>query len=235
MSFTLEHVVPWGRSLDEYVAMFSLSEGDLKKTVLGCGDGPASFNAELTEGGGRVISVDPIYRFSADEIRKRIDATHDKVLRQVRENAREFVWKRIRTVDELGRTRMRAMSRFLTDFTADGEICRYVNAELPFLPFRKNEFDIAVCSHLLFLYSEQLSFDFHLQAIEELCRVACEVRIFPLLELGARKSRHLAGVVRTLEEHGFQLSIEQVPYEFQKGGNQMLRVRLSDNTEAAVI
>lgn len=45
-------------------------------------------------------------------------------------------------------------------------------------------FDLAVCSHLLFLYSEHLSEDFHVESIKELCRVAGEARIFPLLELG---------------------------------------------------
>jgi hypothetical protein len=45
----LSKVVPWGRTFKEYKKMFSLSESDLKKTILGCGDGPACFNAELTK------------------------------------------------------------------------------------------------------------------------------------------------------------------------------------------
>jgi len=36
MGFTLEKVVPWGRSYDEYVSMFGLSEADLRLRVLGC-------------------------------------------------------------------------------------------------------------------------------------------------------------------------------------------------------
>ena len=47
----LEQVVPWGRSLAEYRAMFALSEADLQRRILGCGDGPASFNAEMTAAG----------------------------------------------------------------------------------------------------------------------------------------------------------------------------------------
>jgi hypothetical protein len=35
----------WGRSLDEYKLMFRLSETDMKSKILGCGVGPASFNA----------------------------------------------------------------------------------------------------------------------------------------------------------------------------------------------
>mgnify|MGYP001151519090 CR=1 FL=1 len=64
VAFALDTVVPWGRSFDEYVAMFSLSERDLRLPILGCADGRASFNAVLTRRGGNVISVDPICVFS---------------------------------------------------------------------------------------------------------------------------------------------------------------------------
>lgn len=47
MGFTLDKVVPWGRSYDEYVSMFDLSGADLGVRILGCGDGPAEFNAAL--------------------------------------------------------------------------------------------------------------------------------------------------------------------------------------------
>ena len=63
MSFTLESVVPWGRSFDEYIAMFSLSDSELQGRILGCGDGPAAFNALLSRRGGRVLSVDPLTAF----------------------------------------------------------------------------------------------------------------------------------------------------------------------------
>jgi hypothetical protein len=39
--FTLDQVVPWGRSFDEYQRMFALTGADLG-LILGCGDGPAA-------------------------------------------------------------------------------------------------------------------------------------------------------------------------------------------------
>jgi hypothetical protein len=63
----LEEVVPWGRTLEEYQSMFSLLETDLSAKILGCGDGPASFNAEMTELGHSVVSIDPVYQFSAEQ------------------------------------------------------------------------------------------------------------------------------------------------------------------------
>lgn len=56
MAFTLKNIVPW-RSFDEYVAMFALTDEDLRKNILGCGDGPADFNAEITKRGGKIVSA----------------------------------------------------------------------------------------------------------------------------------------------------------------------------------
>jgi hypothetical protein len=222
LGFTLEKVVPWGRSFDEYVAMFALSGDDLQRRILGCGDGPAAFNARHTRQGGRVWSVDPLYRFSADDVRGRIAETYADVMAQTRKNKHEFVWTSIASVKELGQVRMAAMEEFLSDFPRGKEQRRYVEGELPQLPFADKEFDLAVCSHLLFLYSEQLPEDFHIASIRELCRVADEVRVFPLLELGARKSRHIPAVIDNLSESGYSVTIAPVAYEFQRGGNQMM-------------
>lgn len=225
MAFTLDKIVPWGRSFEEYEAMFNLSREDLEKRILGCGDGPANFNCILTRRGGRIVSVDPVYHFSADEIRSRINETYAEVLKQTLKNKDEFVWEHIASVEELGRARMKAMNDFLSDYTAGLKGGRYLEASLPVLPFEDGRFDLALCSHLLFLYSEQLTEDFHFRAIKELCRVSSETRIFPLLELGSRRSRHLEKIIGRLSKDGFAVSLEKVPYEFQKGGNEMLRIK----------
>ncbi len=95
MAFTLDEVVLWGRSFHEYVALFALSSSDLERRILGCGDGPATFNSILTKRGGSVVSVDPIYRFSSDEIMSRIDASYIEVIEQTLQNQQDFVWQPI--------------------------------------------------------------------------------------------------------------------------------------------
>lgn len=222
MGFTLEKVVPWGRSYEEYISMFFLSGTELEKRILGCGDGPAGFNAELTRRGGQVVSVDPLYKFSAEEIKVRLDETYETVLNQTRQNQDEFIWTYIKNPYELGKVRMEAMHQFLSDYQNGKR--RYVVGELPSLDFSDKEFDVALCSHLLFLYGEHFSTDFHIKSIIELCRVAYDVRVFPLLELGARKSRHLGKVIERLRDQGYECAVVKVSYEFQKGGNEMLRV-----------
>lgn len=154
--------------------MFALSDHDLKGRLLGCGDGPASFNAVATSRGSSVISCDPIYHWGEPELRGRIADPYEQVLAQTRENVQEFVWDTIPSVEALGHTRMAAMEAFLTDYSSGRVSGRYVAAELPTLPFEDQRFDLALCSHLLFLYSSQLGEPFHHTSLLELCRVARE-------------------------------------------------------------
>jgi hypothetical protein len=220
---TLDQVVPWGRSFDEYRRMFALCDADLQLKILGCADGPAGFNAEATRHGHSVISADPLYRYDTETIRDRIAVTHDKMLEQARRNRQQFVWDTIQSVEELGRMRMRSMQTFLDDYNLGKRQGRYVDAELPSMAFPDKSFDLALCSHFLFLYTEHLSESFHHSAILELCRVAREVRIFPLLALDGRVSPYVASVVGHLGD-SYEISIRTVPYEFQRGGNQMMRL-----------
>src|SRR5258708_1454306 len=106
MGFTLDKVVPWGRSLEEYCRMFTLDDTGHQAKVLGCGNGAASVNAEATELGWSVTSCDPLYRFGAEEIRGRVHETSDQVLDQTYRNRDEFVWEMIESVEELGRRRL---------------------------------------------------------------------------------------------------------------------------------
>lgn len=222
MKFTLEKVVPWGRSYNEYVNMFTLTETDLTQRILGCGDGPAAFNSAVTQRGGNVISVDPIYVFDTAQIRGRIADTFDVVLDQMSKNKNDYIWDAIRSVEDLGTVRMSAMEEFLADYDTGKQEGRYVAGELPTLRFDDGKFDIALSSHFLFLYSPHLSTDFHIQALNEMLRVSREVRVFPLLSLDGIVSPHLTVVTKHFESNDFEVEIRRVSYEFQRGGNEML-------------
>ena len=209
--------------------MFALTDGDLAGTILGCGDGPASFNAEATAIGHHVVSCDPIYAFAASEIERRVEQCYDAVMSQVRENSDGFLWTYFRDPDCLGKCRLAAMRRFLADFEKGKQEGRYAAAALPTLPFANDQFSLALVSHLLFLYSEPLDLGFHLAAFAELLRVAHEVRVFPLLGLDRQWSPHVDPVREHLTRAGFEVLVMAVDYEFQRSadhaGNRMIRVR----------
>jgi hypothetical protein len=223
MPIQYKDILPWGRNFDEYRHMFDLTASELSLRILGCGDGPASFNVECNRRGGQVTSIDPLYSFSLGAIEKRIAETYEEVMKQTRANQDKYIWDAIPSPDELGRIRMHAMRRFLTSYEEGRTQGRYVPSELPYLPFADQTFDLALSSHFLFLYTDNLTFEFHVVAIREMLRVAPEVRIFPLLDVNAQKSRYLYGVMETFQK--YKLEICPVNYEFQRGGNQMLRIR----------
>ena len=225
MEFKLEQVIPWGRSMQEYIKMFGLTPNDLHLNILDCAGGPASFNSEMTYKGYTVISCDPIYQFSAVEIAQRIQETYQTVIDGVKATQEYFVWQDIQSSDHLGQVRMAAMQQFLEDLPLGIQQGRYITCELPVLPFNDAQFELALCSHFLFTYSDLLSRDFHLASIQEMCRVATEVRIFPLLNNFSREVSSLLLPVMEELAHGYDLEIKQVQYEFQKGGNQLLQVR----------
>ncbi len=229
MTVTYDSVKPWGRLFSEYVKMFSLTQADLAGRILGCGDGPASFNAEATEKGYHVVSVDPIYGMTPLEIEQRVDVTWQEILEQVRGNMHQFLWTHFQTPEELGQSRLGAMRRFVADLEQGKAEGRYIEASLPTLPFDDASFDLALCSHFLFLYSDHFLTDFHIEAVTEMCRVAGEVRIYPLLDFTNQESVHVVPVIDALAAIGWTAQRVPVEYEFQRGATHMLRI--TRNTE----
>ena len=224
MSFKLKNIIPWGRSMEEYVKMFDLTPEELRLTILDCAGGPASFNAEMTAQGYKVICCDPIYQFTANEIKNRIQDTYQIVIDGVKAIQEYYVWQNIQSPEQMGEIRMAAMHKFLADLPLGINENRYLTDELPVLPFETHQFDLALCSHLLFTYSDQLSEEFHLTSVLEMCRVAKEVRIFPLLKISGEPSPHLKPIMSELQQRHYSVEIKQVPYEFQKNSNQILRI-----------
>jgi predicted RNase H-like HicB family nuclease len=224
MPIKLSEIIPLGRRADEYIGMFGLSEQDLRRKILDCGGGPSSFNAEMNALGSHVASVDPLYEFSKEEIQAKIDATFDDIMAQAEKNRESYVWEAIKSPAELRKRRKSAMEIFLEDYERGRREKRYIPGELPHLSFKDKEFDIALSSHFLLLFSHILSLDFHIEAIFEMLRVASEVRIFPLQDFNVAKSPYVDAIIEKFSDK-HDVDIVRVGYEFQKGSNEYLRIR----------
>ncbi|APA00352.1 SAM-dependent methyltransferase [Flavobacterium commune] len=224
MAFELKNVVPWGRNLEEYTRIFKLTDSDYKSRIISFGDGPASFNFEMTKLDRKVVSLDPIYQFTRDELKQRIAETKDTILEQTKTNHNNFVWTNIKSIQDLEHIRMDAMNNFIDDFELGKTKERYIYHELPnSTKFSDLSFDLGLSSHFLILYS-QLGLDFHIKSISEMLRICKEIRIFPILNLNAVKSEVLEGIIDYFKSD-YQISIDLVDYEFQKRGNQMLKIK----------
>lgn len=133
MAIQLDRVVPFGRSLDEYIHLFNLSDRDFQKSILGIGDGPASFNAEGTARGYSIHSIDPIYIFSAKQIQQRVLAVVDPIIDQIKATPDDWVWNYHRSPDDLKQHRLQVAARFCADFEQGKAEHRYTPGELPHL------------------------------------------------------------------------------------------------------
>jgi hypothetical protein len=224
MVMQLERVVPFGRSLDEYIKIFDLTAQDLRKTILSVADGPASFNAEGTKLGYRIKSIDPLYNFSSEQIRSRFYEVVDNIIEQIERTPSDWVWTYHGSPSGLRKNRERAVSLFCDDYEDGKEQGRYEVGELPGLKCRDFECELGLCSHFLFLYSDHFDEAFHLNSIVEMLRVCQEVRIFPLLTLMLQPSPYLNTIVKYLEKKGYNCEIGKVAYELQRGGNEMLKI-----------
>jgi len=226
--FDLDGVVPWGRSFEEYQSFFALTDLDTGVRILDCGGGPSSFNMEMTWQGFHVVSADPLYGLDGQTIHGSMSSARDSMVAGFAKARDRFVWRFFKSPEEQVAYRTETMQSFLNDYDEGRLAGRYIDASLPDLPFPGNAFDLALSSHFLFLYDHLFDLDFHLHAVRDMLRVGAEVRIFPLLDLGGKPSSLVEPLIAELKNMHVQTSIERVPYEFQKGGNQMLRVSRPD-------
>ncbi len=222
--FELDGIVPWGRRMAEYRAFFDLDNRPAGRRILDVGAGPASFAAEATAAGLTVTALDPLYRFGGDAIRRRATAVAPAMTQGLERARDRFVWDFYGSREALLRTRQEALEIFLEDYEWGRTCGRYRAGALPDLPFADRQFDLALCSHLLFLYGDRLDRAFHLAALEELLRVAPEVRVFPLHDLEGRRSAHLDGIVAALRERGIAAEERPVAFEFQRNATTLLRL-----------
>lgn len=221
MKITCVSTLSWIYSLADYRLMFDLSEKELTKRILDFPGGISSFNAEMHALDHQVISADRIYNLqqaemldlgeqlfvqSEEQLRSNIDALENpKSLEDVIVN-----WDSSKTT-------------FLMDYTLGREQGRYQEACLPKLPFKDDQFQLALCSDFLFHLQAREGFDAKL-LIAELCRVSTEARIFPLMNEAGQIAEKLGPIMLLLQQNNFGIEVRQVKYPYRKGSNAMLRI-----------
>lgn len=220
----LERIVFIGRTFDEYLRMFDLRPEELvERRILDCPSGACSFTAEANRLGAKAVAADIAYYYPADTLLDKglKDTRHAmQELEKVRNN---FVWNHFDSIGDVEQTRIEALTVSTKDREQNGS--RYIPVELPRLPFADACFDLTLSAHFLFMYSDRLDYDFHLQTLMELMRVTSdEIRIFPLVDLSCKRYEQLDRLILEIGSRGWNTEELQVPYEFQKGANSMLRI-----------
>lgn len=205
--------------------MFKLKEKDLVgRRILDCPAGACSFTAISNQLGSEVTAADIAYYYSADELEDKGIQDIEHAMSELVKVQGNFVWDYFKSIEDLTQARSRALNDNIRDQRQTPE--RYVPVILPNLPFNDEDFDLTLSAHFLFMYSDRLDYDFHLKTINELMRVTRgELRIFPLVDLSCKRYEHLDRLIDEMVQQGFAVEEMEVPYEFQKGANQMLSIR----------
>lgn len=218
----------WGHSLADYKQMFALSDEDLTKTILDYGAGPASFNAEMTQNGGHVISCDEAYHQSAADLDSLFQSEFAHMQKYIEMHRDKFHWDAIGDHDALKQDRTSTMNKFIKDFAEGKAAGRYRHDVCPDLGFSDNQFDIIVASHAMFITHADKEPEYLVEAIIELCRVGNDIRLFPLLDSDGNNSPLVGPVLLAMQHKGYNCEVREVDYHFQKGGNAMLRIITDD-------
>lgn len=210
------------RSAAEYRAMFDLAEL-ATDSILDCCAGGAGFTSET---GGAAVALDPVYAQGQAKLAETVRTGQQGASAISYANAEHFDWSWYGNRERREEMRADAAKRFLADL-ADRP-GHYIAGDAHHLPFADNSFDLVLCSHLLFTWSDVLDRDWHRDAIIELARIAAQVRIFPLVVQGTGDPiAWLPDLYDELRDLGLVAEERQVAYEFQTGADQMLVVSRS--------
>jgi hypothetical protein len=221
----LDRVVLLGRTYDEYTRYFALQMEQWRgKKILDVASGVSSFCAESNALGYDVTAADRIYGLTADELAPRCAVDLDHVIDSVH-GLTVYRWDNFYgNPERLRALRERAYKTFLQDYQQHREC--YIKVELPRLSFPDSAFDLTLVSYLLFVYEDQLTYEFHKQSVEELMRVTTgEVRIYPTVTFEAQPSDYLRRLRGDLPQLHFNLA--QTDFEFLRNSNNFLRITRS--------
>lgn len=221
----LDRVVLLGRTFDEYLHYFNLQCDELKgETILDVASGVSSFCSEARERSLNVAAVDVIYAMESEGIRKRCETDLDHIVEAVRPLT-VYRWQYYKSPEHMREYRERAYKHFLSDYR-EQQRKRYVAGKLPRLPFRDHQFSLALISYLLFVYEDQLDFEFHKHSILEIMRVASkEARIYPVVTFEGKRSTYLERLMADRELNHLVFEERLTDFEFLQNSNRVLVVR----------
>ena len=222
----VDSIFSWGSTFDEYAAFFALEDIAQYRSILDVGAGPASFTAETNAMGVTCTAVHPMYCVNyLVKITKKFKAKRNDVMASFHKSPERFLWSYYGSPARLEEIRRRALEIFLADYKVNRSAARYVATCLPNLTFPDGASDLALGSHMLFLYSHVIDFHFHLAALLEMLRIVRKAGIYPLVAPGGGQSEYLEPAVKALRERGFELEFVRVEFEHLPGATGMHWIR----------
>ncbi len=202
----------WIYNLNDYRQIFGLSEPDLQKKILAYPAGISSVNAELYALGHLIISGDPAYALS---------------LMEMRDYAGKILQENIAAIDKSHQSSLIAqwehsLELFLVDYETGKKQGRYRAMDLPPFSAVEETFELLLCTD--FLFNPPGNSGTAQEMMNELCKLAAEVRIFPLPQDKNAVSAELGPLMLALQQRNFGVEIRAVDYPPCHQASAMLRI-----------
>ncbi|WP_010274898.1 class I SAM-dependent methyltransferase [Paenibacillus senegalensis] len=214
------------RSWEEYIRMFALQESDLSSaSLVDVAAGAASFTASALERGIDATAVDPLYALDQQSVLQHAREELAQSGAKIAALKQRMDWSYYGSYERYQERREQSLAKFTASFTDPVQKDRYIAAGLPTLPLQDDRFSLVLCSHLLFLYEQELDAAFHMASILELlriCRPGGQIRIYPLFNLAYQPYSKMEQLLTELSGTGAQISWKNTRLPFIPGSKQLL-------------
>jgi hypothetical protein len=217
-----KHISFWGRTLKDYNSMFNLQDVGTNVSIVSIADGPSTTNKELRDKGYKYQSIDPVYGLTKTEIKNYFFESYKFNRHLFYNNKDKFIFTDDSEIEEILDKRQKTFDVFFEDLCINKE--SYLHGKLPEVPLSDKSFDLCLCSNFLFLFEDTFDFNFHIQSIREMLRIANEVRLFPLYNREGEISKFLTPMQEYLNEQKIFWQLKDCSYEVYKGRQQFLQI-----------
>lgn len=207
----------WIHSFDEYKNIFALNDVDLGKKLLIFPAGISNFNAQAHQNNPHIVSADEYYQLSPMEIDKYVDERLERLKQKCQDLGDKIDQDKIITQANI------TANEFKTDFAQGKLDGRYQAMQLPQLPIPNESFDIALCPRCPLQHRDNN----HLKAMEiinELCRIAFDVRIFISVANDDSLQQNLGPLLLHLQNTDAFITINDIDIHTPQTHTAMLRI-----------
>lgn len=212
----------WIYDFSDYQQMYDMIEADFSKSILDFSAGISSFNSDATKKDWHVVSADLSYALPEAKMREHAQALLQQTILALKANPNRLRNPTPDTMEKVIQLWTETESHFLEDYVLGKTQSRYQAISSLKLPYQTHQFQLALCTN--FLFHQPISREQASLILKELCRVAEEVRIFPLLDNHGKMTDELGPLMLSFHQKNYGVEVRQVDYHTLKGGNAMLRV-----------
>jgi hypothetical protein len=208
----------WIHTYEDYLKIFALSDHDLEKNIIIYPAGISNFVAKLPKRNITAVAADENYQMPPMEIDKYVSDRIHKLEEKlntigIKNNNKNIILQKARESAE----------DFKNDFPAGKLEGRYQAMQMPLLPVRNQKYEIALCPRCP-LQNKDKNHNKALDIINELCRIAYDVRVFVSVSDQESFKHSLGPLLIQLQDKDTFITINDIAIKTPNTHTAMLRI-----------